>query len=221
LGDFSENYSLNIQDAAQAFYWDNQQATIHPLVSYFKNSKNEMEGPCFVIISECLYHYTVTVYTFQKQLIAFLKENVPNISKIYYFSNGASAQRKNKSSFIKLCHHNTGFGINAEWYFFFASSHGKGPCDGVGGTIKRLATLPSLHDHQILTTAQLYSWAKEHIPSIHVQYVCNSEVEQTRHHLKFRFHNTRTVVGPVQFILFFFPAQFSLQRNTLKPKMAL
>jgi hypothetical protein len=74
LGDFFENYSFIIQDAAQAFYWDNQQATIHPLVSYFKNSKKEMESPCFVIISECLYHDTVTVYTFQKHLIAFLKE---------------------------------------------------------------------------------------------------------------------------------------------------
>jgi hypothetical protein len=34
------------------------------------------------------------VYTFQEDLIAFLKENVPNISKIYYFSDGASAQYK-------------------------------------------------------------------------------------------------------------------------------
>jgi hypothetical protein len=34
----------------------------------------------------------VTAYTFQKYLIAFLKVNVPNISKIYYFSVGASAQ---------------------------------------------------------------------------------------------------------------------------------
>jgi hypothetical protein len=44
---------------------------------------------CF---SECLYHDTVTVYTFQKHLIAFFKENVANISKLYYFSYGASAQ---------------------------------------------------------------------------------------------------------------------------------
>jgi hypothetical protein len=39
----------------------------------------------FVIMSECLYHDTVTVYIFQKHLIAFLKENVSNISEIYYF----------------------------------------------------------------------------------------------------------------------------------------
>jgi hypothetical protein len=70
----------------------------------------------------------------------------------------------------------TDIGINVEWYFF-ATSHGNSPCDGVGGTIKGLAACSSLQHHQILTPVQLYSWAKEHFPSIHVQYVCNSEVE--------------------------------------------
>jgi hypothetical protein len=107
------------------------------------------------------------VYTFQKHLIAFFKENVPNISEIYYFSYGAFARYKNNNNSINLCHHNTDFGINAEWHFF-ATSHGKGACDGVGGTIKCLAARSSLQHHQILTPAQLYSWDKEHLPSIHV-----------------------------------------------------
>jgi hypothetical protein len=166
LGDFSENYSFIIQDAAQGLHWNNQQATIHPFVSCFKNSKKELENPCFVIISECLYHDTVVVYTFQKHLIAFLKENVPNISKIDYFSEDSSAQYKNKYNFFNLCHHSTDFGINAELQFF-ATAHGKGPCYGVGSTIKRLAARSSLQHHQILTPAQLYSWA-----SIHTCTVC-------------------------------------------------
>jgi hypothetical protein len=53
-----------------------------------------------------------------------------------------------------------------------------------------------------LTPAQLCSWAKEHFPSIHVQHVCSSEVEQTRHHLKFGFDNTRTEVGTHQYHAF-------------------
>jgi hypothetical protein len=143
----------------------------------------------------------VIVYTFQKHIIAFLKENFPNISKMYYFSDGASAQYKNKNNFINLCHHNTDFWINAEWHFF-ATSPGKGPCDGVRGTTKHLAACSSLQHHQILTPTQLYSWAKEHFPAIHVQYVCNSEVEETRDLLKFRFDNTRTVVGTRQYHAF-------------------
>jgi hypothetical protein len=113
LGDFWENYSFIIQDAAQGFHWSNQQATIHPFVSDFKNSKNKLENLCFVIISECMYH-AVKVYTFQKHMMSFFKENVPNISKLHYFSDGASAQYKNKNNFINSCHQNTDFGINSE-----------------------------------------------------------------------------------------------------------
>ena len=28
--------------------------------------------------------------------------------------------------------------VTAAWNFLFATSHGKSPCDGIGGTIKRL-----------------------------------------------------------------------------------
>jgi hypothetical protein len=62
--------------------------------------------------------------------------------------------------------------------------------------------LAPAYNPQILAPAQLYSWAKEHLPSIHVQYVCNSAVEQTRHHLKFGFDNTRTEVGTHQYHAF-------------------
>jgi hypothetical protein len=77
---------------------------------------------------------------------------------------------------------------------FFTTSHGTVPCGGIGGTIKCLAARSSVQHHQILTPTQLYSWAKERFPSMHVQHVCNNEVEQTSCHLKFRFDNTRTVV---------------------------
>jgi hypothetical protein len=63
--------------------------------------------------------------------------------KILYFSDGCAGQYKNCKNFINLCHHKEDFGIEAEWNFF-ATSHGKGPCDGVGGTVKRLAAKASL-----------------------------------------------------------------------------
>ena len=36
--DFLENYSFIIQNAAQGYYWNNSQATIHPFVVYYKNT---------------------------------------------------------------------------------------------------------------------------------------------------------------------------------------
>ena len=59
----------------------------------------------------------------------------------------------NQKNFVNLCNHENDFGIKAEWHFS-ATSHGKGACDGVGGTVKRLAARASLqkpYDEQFLT----------------------------------------------------------------------
>jgi hypothetical protein len=54
---------------------------------------------------------------------------------VRYFSDGAVSQYKNCKKFLNLCYHEEDFGVKAEWHFF-ATSHGKSPCDSIGGTIK-------------------------------------------------------------------------------------
>ena len=47
--------------------------------------------------------------------------------------------------------------------------HGKGPCDGAGGTVKRLAARASLqraYDNHITTLLQLFQFASTNIPSV-------------------------------------------------------
>ena len=63
--------------------------------------------------------------------------------------DGSAAQYKNQKIFINLCYHHSDFGVQAEWHFY-ATSHGKGPCDGIGGTVKRLAAKASLQREYII-----------------------------------------------------------------------
>lgn len=153
--DFSENYAFILQDAAQGFHWNNSQATVHPFVVYYTHSQVE-HHISFVVISDCLQHDTIAVYLFQKKLIMFLKQTLPfPLKKIAYFSDGAASQYKNRKNFSNLCHHELDFGVKAEWHFS-ATSHGKGACDGLGGTVKRLAARASLqrpYQEQIMTDA--------------------------------------------------------------------
>ena len=65
IGDFSENYSFIVQDAAQGFHWNNSQATLHPWVYYFKN-ENEIKHSSFTVIAENNTHDVVSVYIFIK-----------------------------------------------------------------------------------------------------------------------------------------------------------
>ena len=104
-------------------------------------------------------HDTVAVHLFQKKLISFLKNALSSFpAKIMYFSDGAASQYKNRKNFINLCNHQSDFQVAAEWHFS-ATSHGKGACDGLGGTVKRLATKASLqrpYEDQIMTPLQLF-----------------------------------------------------------------
>ena len=59
-----------------------------------------------------------------------------------------------------LVYHQDDFGIRAEWHFF-ATSHGKSACDGIGGTVKREAARASLRattTGHILTPQQLLNF---------------------------------------------------------------
>ena len=140
---FLKNYAFVLQDAAQGVHWNNAQAIIHAFAVYYKESREEHHLSVVVILDH-LIHDTVAVYLYQKRLIARLRETLMFIPKqVFYFSYGAAAQYKIKN-FINLCHHKIDFGIPAQWHFI-ATSHGKGDCDGLGGTVKQLAA-PVMED---------------------------------------------------------------------------
>ena len=195
--DFSENYAFILQDAAQGFHWNNSQATIHPFVIYYSDS-GKLCHLSYIIISNCLHHDTVAVHLFQKKLIAYLKKELASHpQKIYYFSDGAAAQYKNCKNFINLCYHEDDFGISAEWHFY-ATSHGKNACDGLGGTVKRLAARASLqrpYDEQIMTPRQLFEWAAVNISTVTFNYCSMEEYERQHIFLEERFQNAKTIAG--------------------------
>ena len=97
-----------------------------------------------------------------------LKEIVPYFEKVHYFSDGCAAQYKNCKHFLNVCHHAEDFSMDCEWNFF-ATSHGKSACDGIGGTVKCLASRASLQRpsrDQILTAENMFNFCEESIKGI-------------------------------------------------------
>ena len=79
-----------------------------------------------------------------------------------------------------------------------ATSHGKGACDGLGGTVKRLAARSSLqrpYNEQIMTPRQLFDWASKSIPAVYFEYCSNEDYEREEQNLQQRFHRARTITG--------------------------
>lgn len=97
LMDFSENYSFIIQNSIQAFYYNNNQATIHPFVIYFKKTDdNLLHEKSFCVISNTKDHWAHTIHAFEDTFLSVIKAEYSWIKKIRYFSDGAPAQYKNK-----------------------------------------------------------------------------------------------------------------------------
>ena len=148
------------------------------------------------MVSDSLVHDTIAVSYFQKRLLSVIKGKVEP-KKIFYFSDGAAAQYKNRKNFANLAYHEEDYGVPAEWHFF-ATSHGKGPCDGIGGTVKRLATKASLQrtlDCQIQIPHQLYEWAQDNIAGVTTIFCPKGDIAEHETFLKARLEKSITVAG--------------------------
>jgi hypothetical protein len=119
------------------------------------------------------------------------------MKNIVYFSDGCAGQYKNCKNFINLMHHRSDFGINASWSFF-CTSHGKGACDGIGGTVKRTTKHESLRrpvSNQILNVYDMYSFCQDRMPCIDFYLLKSSDIETQRNWLKMRFEQAKTIKG--------------------------
>ena len=140
-------------------------------------------------------HDAIAVHVFSKIVIDFIKTLSKNISKIYYFSDGAPQQYKNYKHFINLYYHKQDHGIQAEWHFF-ATAHGKGPRDGIGSTVKRMAARASLpHDRQITTPQEFYEWASQsvNLPQIKIRFSSKENYDLMKAELLDRFNSANTI----------------------------
>ena len=130
---FSENFTFIVQDEIQSYHWCKEQATLHPLVMYYKENGIFMHKS-FCVISDELHIDVTMVYQIQAVFLTYIKACQPKVYKVEHFSDGCAAQYKNKYNLVNFCMHKRDFGFGAEWNFF-ATAHGKSPCDGIGGTV--------------------------------------------------------------------------------------
>ena len=125
-----------------------------------------------------------------------MKTRLPNIS-LEYYSDGRGGQCKNRKNFRNLCLHKQDYNLTAKWYFF-ATSHRKQPCDGIGGTVKRLAAKHSLQNdvsNHILNPQQIFHFCQQSIKEIDFFFISTSDVPM----LDDQFKNVETLPGTRSF----------------------
>ena len=114
------------------------------------------------ILSDDLNHDVPFVYNVQSIISKIIKSELPVLTNLEYFTDGCAAQYKNCKAMFNLCQHEADFGLKATWSFF-ATSHGKSPCDGIGGFVKRMTTKASLqrpYKEKITTPLQMFNFCR-------------------------------------------------------------
>ena len=137
--DFAENYTCRYQDDIQSAHWHQEQVTLFTVAVWTKGTGGEdnvCESP--VILSDEMAYDKKAVAVFMSQVIDnFVKKRNPDVKQVCVFSDEPSSQFKNKymANFLQtLCKT-----VHVQWNFF-ATSHGKGVVDGIGGTDRHLVS---------------------------------------------------------------------------------
>ena len=107
-----------------------------------------------------------------------LRAKFPSIQAINIFSDGPTSQFKQRFLFSNLHHWEQDHDITIRWNFF-ATSHGKGVVDGIGGTVKRTVWRLIRSERSHVTTPHDYAaLAKQLCSNVQIEFVSKSEIDQ-------------------------------------------
>ena len=179
--DFAENYRFIVQDEVQGYHWNKDQCTLHPVVIYYRDG-SILKHVSLCFLSDDLQHDTSFVYELQRQSAEFIKIHLSKVNRVEYFSDGCVGQYKEFKNLLNLCHHTQDFGLHAVWSFF-ATSHGKYPCDGIGGIVKRKLAQASLQrplSDQILSFRAVTDYCNKYITGIKFHIIYKAEMRAIR-----------------------------------------
>ena len=187
--DFSENATIASQREIQSAHWSHAQATIFTAHTWIDTDSEES----IVIVSDDLNHSKQSVYVYMQYIFNHLKLKCPGMKVLNIFSDGASSQFKQKYLFSNLYSWEQEHDLKINWNFF-ATSHGKGVVDGIGGTVKRAVWRHVRSDQAHITSVEEYAdVAKERCPKIHVNYIPKEQIASLESFLDERWKDAVTV----------------------------
>ena len=97
---------------------------------------------------------------------------------------------------MSLANHKSNFGIEATWSFF-ATSHGKNSCDGIGGTIKRAVQRASLQSpqHPILDALTAFQFCTKSVKKVDFEFIASSKLQELRKSASARYQRASIIPG--------------------------
>lgn len=108
------------------------QITLHTGVFYYKDT---CAGFC--TISGFNKHGPPAIWAHLTPILSLLRSTYPDISTVYFVSEGPTTQYRCKANFYLLSTLLFDWGFKVGNWSFLEAGHEKGPADGIGGSVKR------------------------------------------------------------------------------------
>jgi hypothetical protein len=148
----------------------------------------------YVFVSNHVDHDKYSIHAALEHLLCDLQRVERDMEQIVFFSDGAASQFKQRYLFKNLTHLSRMYNVQMSWNFF-ATSHGKGVVDGLGGTIKRMVHQAILSGHSCRNAEEFVSIARSKTKAIHVEEIRESEIDGAREELEEMYARVKAVPG--------------------------
>ncbi|CAF1214726.1 unnamed protein product [Didymodactylos carnosus] len=144
LNNIRENYELFKEENKNVNVGPSAFANLRPpfvipkaALAHRSYIRSKSEGFSFALPSSDISHDKYVVNSALELILNHIKTILPNLKEVSFFNEGAASQFKQRFHFRNLIRLSSEYKIRTSWHFF-ATSHGKGVVDGIGGSIKRV-----------------------------------------------------------------------------------
>ncbi|ESO10181.1 hypothetical protein HELRODRAFT_168053 [Helobdella robusta] len=186
---FIERFSQKLDELSSHHYISKEQS------KYLSDSKENLKNLECIALMDFAENYSVILQD-AIQSHHWSNTQVTLHPIVLYYRDDENLSVKSVCMISDCLDHND-FGLKAEWHFF-ATSHGKSPCDGIGGTTKRLVARASLQastKDQILNARDFYTYADAKINGIKFFWVDKIEIKDLLEMLEKRFRSADKIKG--------------------------
>lgn len=140
--DFSENYIAKCHSEIQSMHFgaSKKQISLHTGIYYYRETyESSVKSQTFCSVSNNLDHQAHAIWAHLDEILLQLARSFPDTTRLIFASDGPTSQYKNRNNCYLLLKKIPTYFKNLKdlaWNFS-ESGHGKGPMDGVGGSLKR------------------------------------------------------------------------------------
>ena len=133
-----------------------------------------------VIVSDSKEHEKRAIAAYCSVVLELIKDSkLSTVKAVNIWTDGQSSQFKNKYIFNLLLKLSSTYGLRVCWNYF-ATSHGKGPVDALGGNVERLAHRQMLSRQTVIVDAVFFGDAVRRANSNILIYCMPEEEISTR-----------------------------------------